>query len=65
MDEKPPVPSLPNYIGTHHFIPGKQQGILNKMLGKMLVKRLPRLGRKGKVSSDKIKIKHQKKVIYY
>jgi hypothetical protein len=63
-DEPTTTPSLPSYLSTHHFPSAKQQGIFNKVLGKMLVKKLPKLGRKGKISSDRIKI-GRKKVKYW
>lgn len=62
MDEPQPLPSLPTYATTHHFIERKQQGPLNKLLGKMLAKRLHQVH--SKVSRQTVKIK-QKKIKYY
>lgn len=62
-EETPPIPSLPVYATTHHFIERKQQSPLNKLLGKMLTKRLhPRKGMVSKKQNVRIK---EKKITYY
>lgn len=66
MDQKNP-PTLPVYHTTQTFPTGKQQGILNKALGKMLSKKMPRLMNNPKIHSQTVKLKHKKKneVPYY
>ena len=63
MDEQPPY--LPPYQapgGIARISNPKQQSPLNKLLGKMLAAKLPKLMKmKGKVSPQTIKIGHKKK----
>lgn len=58
MPEEAPLPALPSYVTTKHFVERKQQGPLNKMLSKMLK---PKLHRMMKSSLKKTKNKHQVK----
>jgi hypothetical protein len=64
-------PSLPNYSAPKGIPPPphpKQQAPLNKLMGKMLAKHLPRLMNKGKIAPQSVKIGHKKqkeKAIYY
>lgn len=64
MNDPKTIPSLPTYLSPNQFAEHKQAGMLNKVLSRMLFKRLPRLNRKGKTHSSHVKIKH-KKVKYY
>ena len=50
------LPSLPTYVTTKHFAERKQQGILNKVLGRMLK---PKFHRMMKSSLKTTKNKHQ------
>lgn len=44
MDEQPtPVPSLPTYATSHHFLDRKQQAPLIKVMSKMLKPKFHRL----------------------
>lgn len=63
MSDEKPVPQLPVYHTSHSFIDSKQQGIFNKVLGKMLAPKihLPH----GKISRQTVPIKHKKKVKYW
>ena len=61
-EQKAKLPTLPSYIQA------KQQGPLNKLMGRMLAKRLPRLMSKGKIAPQSVKIGHKKpkeKATYY
>jgi len=58
--EQPQIPSLPSYADSKSFLHPKQQGPLNKMLGKMLK---PKMHRMIKNSLKRTKNKH--KVTFY
>ena len=71
MKEQPP-PSLPTYQapgGIARIPDPKQQGPLNKIVGRMLTSKLPKLMKmKGKLAPQSIKISHKKKknqAMYY
>ena len=55
-EQPPPVPTLPSYLTAQHFAEKKQQGPLNKMLGKMLKPNLHRM-MKNQLKSPKKKHK--------
>lgn len=59
------VPNLPPYASPNSFLTPKQQAPLMKLMGKMMAKRLPRLGRNPHVHSQNVSIKHKKKVTYW
>jgi hypothetical protein len=65
-DKQPLAPSLPNYSGgIQAHLTQKQQGPLMKIMGKMLAAKLPGRMKGGKISSQSVTIKHQKKVRYW
>lgn len=59
-----PLPQYNPPMGTRMATPEEQKPLI-KMLGKMIAPKMksPRL--KGKISSQTIKVKHQKKVTYW
>lgn len=59
-ETKPPVPSLPTYITTKHFMDKREAAPLTKMLSKMLK---PKFHRMMKSSLKMTKNKH--KVRFY
>lgn len=61
--QPPPVPSLPTYSAPQgiRVAERSEQAPMMKLMGKMMAKRLPRLGKNPNVHSQTIKVKHKKK----
>ena len=65
MDQQPP--SLPTYNNPQglRIADRQEQAPMMKLMGKLMAKRLPRLGRNPHIHSQSVKVKHQKKVTYW
>jgi len=62
MDDQPQVPSLPTYNNPQglRIADQKEAAPMMKLIGKMMAKHLPRVGKNPNIHSQTVKLGHKK-----